>query len=174
MPKEVRERLNEVRDRVIEQHQQQQDRRAQGFEKYAWAMHYQRNEMMDNMRENVLNPIINQQDPQRTETLRQELRDAMKPTPEPKAQNPERSQDSVAVQESEREQHSQTLTEYLKNTTFQGAQKHIEFIRDYGQAAVVKAAQTGRNIFDRFAAGYASEVQQQQERERGRERDYER
>jgi len=173
VPKEVRDRLNEVRDRVTAQHQQQQEQRAQGFEKYAWAMNARRNEMTSDIRENVLNPIINQQSTERTEALREELRNAMQPTPEPVTQNPERSQDSATVEQPEREQHSQTLAQYLKNTTFQTVQNHVEFIRDYGQSAIEKTVEAGSSIFDKYAS-LVEKTEKEQERSRERERDYER
>ena len=170
VPKEVRDRLNEVRDRVTAQHQQRQEQRAQGFEKYAWAMNARRNEMTSDIRENVLNPIINQQSTERTEALREELRNAMQLPPEPVTRNPERSQDSAAVQESEREQHSQTLAQYLKNTTFQTVQNHVEFIRDYGQTAIEKTVQVGRNIFDEYASlAEKTEAEKEQQPERNQE-----
>jgi len=167
VPQEVKDRLNEVRDRVTAQHQERQEQRAAGFEKYAWAMNYQRNEAMGEIKENVLNPIINQQSTERTEALRQELRNAMQPRPEPVTQNPERSQDSATVQQSEREEHSQTLAQVLKNTTLQTVQKQVNFIRDYGQTAIEKTVQVGRNIFDEYASlaeKTGAEKEQQPER----------
>ena len=170
VPKEVRDRLNEVRDRVTAQHQEQQEQRAQGFEKYAWAMNARRNEMTDEIRENVLNPIINQQSTERTEALREELRNAMQPTSEPVTRNPERSQDSATVQQSEREQHSQTLAEYLKNTTLQTVQNHVEFIRNYGQAAIEKTVEAGSSIFDKYASLVEkTETEKEQQPERNQE-----
>jgi len=117
VPQEVRNRLNEVRDRVTEQHQE-----------------------------------------------RQELRDGMQPRQEPETQNPQRSQ------ELEREQHSRTLAEYLKNTTLQTVQNHVEFIRNYGQAAIEKTVQVGRNIFDEYASMVEkTETEKEQQPERNQE-----